>query len=108
MPVNYYSNRTQAELLNILKSLQDGQAGNSVKEIYIAGQRVIKGPNTIAASYRPDVEILRVRYALYLIASATGYAGGDANLYPNPYRERITRTRANYNLPSPILPTAVQ
>jgi hypothetical protein len=90
MPVDYYPNLNVEELTAILEKLQGRQTGGTITEFSAAGVRTVK--TVESTNSRVETEILRVLYSLYLRARGTG----EANKWPNPYVQKITRTRARY------------
>lgn len=92
MPVNYYPQKTEEELLAILTSLQKRASEGVVAFTTGAGiqtQRSFEGGRPVA------VEIRSVLYSLYLL---------DSDAYDNPYagRVRITRTKYTGDSPEPV------
>lgn len=85
MPVNYYPNATEEELLALAESLQRRLTTGEVSFVTLPGggqmQRTVQ--NTGAAK----VTLLQVLYALYRI---------NPSDYDNPYAGRIRRTIPNY------------
>jgi hypothetical protein len=91
MPVDYYPNKSIADLKSILDALQARQTGGAITEVNAAGVRMVRDLGGSGNS-RVEVEILRVRYSLYRRALGTE----EAQNFANPYPERIRRTRARY------------
>ncbi len=81
------------ELQGILKGLQDRQTKGLITEVSAAGVRTMRdaGRNNQMNS-RVELEILRVRYSLHLRSAGTD----SAATWPDPYAERVRRTRARY------------
>ncbi len=102
MPVNYYPNKTFEELEALLTALQNRQTKGPVVEV-IAGGIKTRRDFSNANGSKVDVEILRVLYSLYLITKDATNVPADEK-YANPYKQRITRTRANYNISASTLP----
>jgi hypothetical protein len=102
MPVNYYPNKTVEELEAILRGLQQRQTGGAVSEVFAAGVRTVRSVGLGNAA--PEVEILRVLYALFRAAAAGDDAVALAK-YPNPYLQRTRRTRPSYwtSGPGPLI-----
>lgn len=84
MPVDYYPQKTEAELLALLVSLQNRQTQGHV---YMTGGAGIQTVRSFTGSSRVEVEIRRVLYSLHL---------RNAEDYEDPYASRIRRTRAYY------------
>jgi hypothetical protein len=84
MPVNYYPQKTAAELLVLLDSLQKRATTGAVAMTTALGQQTMR---SFQGSGPVDREIRRVLYALWKL---------DPDEYDNPYAERIRRTRARY------------
>ena len=85
MPVDYYSNLSEAELLPILTTLQQRQTSGIITQSSIAGFESSRSFGKEAS--RNETEIRRVLYSLFL---------RNPSVYKNPYDQRITRTRARY------------
>ena len=83
MPLDYYPQRTEVELLALLDSLQRRQTIGVVSQASSAGMQQIK---TWAGANRPEVEIKRVMYSLHVRNS----------IYPDPYALSVHRTRTRY------------
>lgn len=84
MPVDYYPQKTEAELLVILDSLQKRGSVGAVMMTEAAGlkqQRGWIGAGSVA------LETRRVLYSLFK---------RNPDEYSNPYVERIRRTNASY------------
>jgi hypothetical protein len=84
MPVNYYPQKTEDELVTILESLQKRASEGVVYFTTVAG---LQNQRSFQGSARVEVEIRRVLYSLFLLNPGT---------YANPYLQRIRRTRARY------------
>ncbi len=98
MPVNFYPNKSVEELEALLTSLQNRQTKGPVVEV-IAGGIKTRRDMSNSGNSTPEVEIMRVLYSLYLATKDLP----ASDRYDNPYKQRITRTRANYNISSPIV-----
>ena len=85
MPVDYYSNLSEAELLPLLATLQQRQTSGIITQSSIAGFESSRSFGHEMS--RNETEIRRVLYSLSL---------RNPSVYPNPYDRRITRTRARY------------
>jgi hypothetical protein len=85
MPVDYYPQKSVADLLAILDTLQKRQVKGGITEVLAAGVKTTRefGPG----NSRAEKEILRVMYSMHL---------RDPNTYDDPYASRIRRTRARY------------
>ena len=84
MPVNYYPQKTEDELLVALESLQKRTTEGAVFFTTAAGlqsQRSFQGSSPVS------VEIRRVLYSLHKLNPGT---------YENPYAQRVRRTRPSY------------
>lgn len=92
MPVDYYPNKSIADLQAILEGLQKRQSQGAISEVTAAGVRVVRSHASQAGNTKTDVELLRVLYSLYRRALGTE----EAPNFPNPYASRMTRTRAAY------------
>lgn len=86
MPVDYYPQKTQKELLSLLQSLQTRQIAGGVS--------MVQGPGLLtkrefqqAGTSRVEVEIRRVLYSLHI---------KDPDNYDDPYASMLKRTRARY------------
>jgi hypothetical protein len=86
MPVNYYPNCTESELLAILESLERRSSIGEIGFVTVAGG----GQMSRSWQFSRDVEVAakRVLYALFKIAPST---------YDNPYAQRIRRTLPVYS-----------
>lgn len=84
MPVNYYPQKTVAELLELLDSLQKRSTTGAPSFIIAAG---MQQQRSFTNSAHVDNAIRRVLFSLYKL---------DPETYPNPYVERVRRTVANY------------
>lgn len=86
MPVDYYPQKSVADLTVILEQLQKRQTNGSITEVLAAGVKTTRefsgGGNS-----RVETEILRVLYSLHL---------RDPDNFDDPYASRIRRTRARY------------
>lgn len=91
MPVDYYRGQSVQQLEALLARLVNAQATGRITEVSAAGVRTVKSFSGSEAT----TEILRVRYSLFMAAAANADAALIAK-YPNPYLERIRRTRASY------------
>jgi len=88
MPVNYYPQKTEDELLVMLDALQKRATTGFVSQTSAAGLQQIRSfQNGRAVS----VEIRAVLYALWRL---------NPSDYDNPYSQRIRRTRPNYTAPT--------
>jgi hypothetical protein len=83
MPVNYYPQKTEEELLVLLDALQKRATTGFVSSTSAAGLQQIR---TYQNTGPVSVEIRRVLYALHLVNPE----------YDNPYGQRVRRTRADY------------
>ena len=83
MPVNYYPQKTEEELLVLLDALQKRGTTGFVFQTSAAGLQQIRSYQN---SGPVSVEIRRVLYALHKINPE----------FDNPYAQRVRRTRANY------------
>jgi hypothetical protein len=92
VPIDYYPNKSVAELVVILEKLQKRQTEGLLVEVSAAGVRTTRDIGRAGGNSKPEIEILRVRYSLYLHALGTD----EAENWPNPYQERIVRTRTRY------------
>lgn len=91
MPVDYYPQKSVDELTVFLKKLQDRQIAGGIIEVNAAGVRTVKKLDALGNA-RTETEIKRVLYSLFRRACGTD----QADNWPNPYAERIRRTRARY------------
>ena len=85
MPIDYYPQKTEAELLLLLDALQKRASEGQVfftTAIGMQSQRSFQG------AARVEVEIRRVMYSLY--------RKGAFGFTTDPYAERIRKTRARY------------
>lgn len=90
MPVDYYPQKSEAQLIEMLESLQKGQTSGRLTEVAAAGVRTVRA---IGGKDAPiETQILRVLYSLFLRNPGTRNSGG----WENPYGQRIRRTRARY------------
>lgn len=94
MPVDYYPNKSVAELKAILDKLQKRQTDGLLVEVAAAGIRTTRDIG--AGNSRPEVEIKRVLWALYRRAKGTNEAAN----WPNPYDDMIRRTLPSYGGPA--------
>lgn len=85
MPVDYYPQKSVADLLAILATLQKRQTNGGITEVLAAGVKTVREFGT--GNSRIEKEILRVLYSLHL---------RDPSTYDDPYASRIRRTRARY------------
>jgi hypothetical protein len=86
MPVNYYPNKSVEDLLILLDQVQRRQtSGATITETSAAGIRIVKTVG--AGNSRPEVELRRILYSLWL---------ADPNTYANPYAARNRRVRTRY------------
>lgn len=85
MPVDYYPQKSVADLLAILDTLQKRQTKGGITEVLAAGVKTSR--EFVPGNSRVETEILRVMYSLHLRDPAT---------YDDPYASRIRRTRARY------------
>jgi hypothetical protein len=86
MPVNFYPQKTEAELVEILKGLQVRQGKGALTEVAAAGQRVYRQV-LLWNNSRVEVEIKRVLYALNQL---------NPEVYSDPYAGMLRRTRTRY------------
>ncbi len=88
MPLNYYPQKSEAELLALLDKLQARQTAGAITEVSAAGVRTVK--QIPQGNSRVEVEIRRVLYSLSLL---------DPETYPDPYAQmiRIVRTRYTFS-----------
>jgi len=84
VPVDYYPQKTVAELLVILDSVQKRGSVGALSMTTGAGLQQMRSWQGAA---RPEVEVRRVLYSLYR---------RDPTTYEDPYRERVRRTRPAY------------
>lgn len=84
MPVNYYPQKTEAELLVILSDLQKRASSGALSMTAAAGLQQMKSWQGAAPV---SVEIRRVLYSLWKV---------NPNAYENPYAQRVRRTRPSY------------
>jgi hypothetical protein len=96
MPVDYYPQKSVAELVVILEKLQKRQTEGLLGEVAAAGIRTTRDIGRGAGNSRPEVEIKRVLYSLYRRAKGTG----EADNWPNPYNDMIRRTLPSYGGPA--------
>lgn len=91
MPVDYFPQKSVEELLALLGQAQERLLKGAVVATSAAGISMARQP---AAGGGSEVsrQILRLRYSLHLRAADTA----DADVYPNPYAERIRRTLPAY------------
>lgn len=89
MPVDYYPNKSVEELTTILGDLQGRLANGAVTGFSAAGVSESRQPG---GAFDSEIQTLRVLYSLHLRAAGTD----DADVWPNPYASRVTRTRARY------------
>lgn len=73
----------------MLRAAQDRKAGGNITEVTVAGLRTV---TDFAKNRVIEREIFDLRYSLYLRAAGTD----QADLWPDPRLERITRTRPLY------------
>jgi hypothetical protein len=92
MPVDYYPNKSIAELVGILEKLQKRQSEGLLTEVAAAGVRVARDIGRAGGNARVELEILRVLWSLFVRAKGTG----EEKNWPDPYANRIQRTRARY------------
>ena len=85
MPVDYYPQKSVADLLGILDGLQKRQTRGGITEVVAAGVKTTREFGM--GNSRAEKEILRVLYSLHL---------RDSGTYDDPYASRIRRTRARY------------
>jgi hypothetical protein len=85
MPVNWYTNATEAELVACLESIQRRQTTGEVMFVTLPGggqmQRTHQNTKLV------DVYAMRILYSLYVI---------NPSDYDNPYTQRIKRTLPSY------------
>ena len=86
MPVNYYPQKSEDELLVLLDALQKRNTAGVVSQVSLEGSQTIK---SFQGSGPVPVEIRRVLFALWKL---------NPGAYENPYASRIRRTRARYTL----------
>ncbi|HEV2210845.1 MAG TPA: hypothetical protein VG167_18890 [Verrucomicrobiae bacterium] len=85
MPLDYYPQKSTADLLVILASLQNRQTKGAITEVSAAGVRTVKEVGL--SNSRVEVELRRVLYSLHL---------RQPEQYDDPYAARIRRVRARY------------
>lgn len=86
MALDYYPQKSEADLLVLLASLQNRQVKGAIIEVQAAGVRTTKQISSRDNS-AVDVEIRRVLYSLHV---------RRPDEYDDPYASRIRRTRARY------------
>ena len=91
MPIDYYPQKSVQELVVILEKLQKRQTQGLIAEVSAAGVRVTRDMRKGDES-RTETEILRVLWSLFVRAQGTD----EAATWPDPYAQRISRTRARY------------
>lgn len=84
MPVDYYPQKTVAELLVILDSVQKRA---SVGALFITTGAGIQQQRSFQGSASTQTEVKRVLFSLHL---------KDPDVYQNPYLSRVRRTRVSY------------
>jgi hypothetical protein len=97
MPIDYYFGKTIVQLEKLLATVQDRQAKGGMRDITVSGIRTRR-------EFDPEqnslLEIERLRYSLFLRAQQTDPSDQNRDAiiakYPNPFRERITKTRPDY------------
>ena len=89
MPVNYYPNLTEDELLAKLDKVQKRSAEGVVNFTTVLG---MQQQLSYEKASRPDVTILRILYSLHLL-----HLAGDTDaVWPDPYAQKIRKTRTRY------------
>ena len=91
MPIDYYPQKSIAELKGLLENLQRRQTHGGITEVLAAGVRTTRDFRNSGNS-RVEVEIRRVMYSLHRRAKGTA----EAENYPDPYAEMVRHTRARY------------
>lgn len=84
MPVNYYPQLDETALLELLTALQNRATKGQAYRTAAAG---VETSRSFEGSAKVHVEIRRVLWSLHLL---------DPVVYPDPYADRIRRTRARY------------
>lgn len=85
MPVDYYPQKSVADLLLILDGLQKRQTKGGITEVVAAGVKTARQFGM--GNSRIQTEMLRVMYSMHL---------RDPDTYDDPYASKIRRTRARY------------
>jgi hypothetical protein len=85
MPVNFYPNATEAELVTLLESLQRRATMGQIYMTTYAGDQQIR---SFQGASPVKVEIKNVLYSLHLQNSAD---------WDNPHLQKIRRVRAAYS-----------
>jgi hypothetical protein len=83
--LDYYPQKSEAELSVLLDSLQKRQVKGGITEVTAAGVRTMK--DFRGGNSRVEVEIRRVLYSLHL---------RNPDTYDDPYASRVRRVRARY------------
>lgn len=86
MPLDYYPQKSQQDLLVLLDTLQKRQTKGGITEVSAAGVRTVRVFNA-AGNSRTEVEIRRVLYSLHL---------RNPQLYDDPYASMLRTTRTRY------------
>lgn len=84
MPIDYYPQKTEEELLVLLDTLQARGAKGAITEVSAAGVRTVRQAPSGSTC---DRDVLRVLYSLYK---------RNPDAYSDPYASRITRTLPSY------------
>ena len=93
MPVDYYLGKSVEELVVLLNSLQNRQIKGGITQVAAAGVSTMREFGIAKnGQSRVEVEIKRVLYSLFMRAATTD----AAKQWPNPYANRIRKTRARY------------
>jgi len=92
VPIDYYPNVSLEDLLAMLAKIQSRQVNGAIIQVTAAGVSTTRSHGTQAGNSRTEAEILRVLYS----AHRRAIGSDEAANYPNPYAQRVTRTRADY------------
>jgi hypothetical protein len=84
VPINYYPNATETELVSLLEALQRRMTMGQIYMTTYAGDQQMR---SFQGAAPPHVELKRVLYALSLLNDD----------YDNPYSGRVRRTRSDFS-----------
>ena len=96
MAVDYYIGKDINLLKALLAKAQQQLNSGRVTDLSVGGGNGVRTRHDFHDKHDPELEILRIRYSLWLRAIADGSPDLIAE-WPNPYKERITRTRPDYH-----------
>jgi len=92
VPIDYYPNKSLEDLQTILSGLQDRQTVGFLSHASASGVMMSR-TMTHAGTSKVETEILRVLWSMHVRAQSTP----EAKNYPNPYAQKIRRTRPRYS-----------